>query len=93
MDNNSIHKTADVIAWLTQNHVNFAFLAPYSPEYSAIETVFALHKRHYRKKVAQMRARDLVVPNRRLAEDSWDLIPDNVVKKVCLKLLKKYRDE
>ena len=44
LDNAKIHRTQDIVDWLEANSISYLFLPPYSPDYNAIELVFALLK-------------------------------------------------
>lgn len=49
MDNCSSHNNKDVIKLLEDNHVNYLFLPPYSPEYNPIELAWSKVKHYVRK--------------------------------------------
>jgi transposase len=88
MDNASIHSSKVTKSYLIGQRIRYVYVPPYSPEYSPIETVFAHHKRFYRRLVGVMRTTDVLRPNLELTMDAWEAIPDHLVRKICYGYLK-----
>ena len=69
---------------MAKKRISYLLLPPYSPELNAIEKVWALHKRHWRKAITKARAAFRATPVMTTAIRALYSVSDETVKRIAL---------